>query len=362
MTDGEALRRAIVADPDDDTPRLVYADWLDENRQPERAAFIRAQVEAARCEPFSPPARAAQERARQLLTAHRTAWTDHLADCVVASGFDRGFVHHVTARGAIPERVFDLEPVRSVMLVRHGTVEDLDFVPITPAFEGARLRQITRLDLGNVGLIPEEGYKLTESPHLAGLRELVLRANPLSPPWVADLIAGPQFPNLTALDVSDVPNLGPAVLRGTLRAERRFTKLHLSGVKFNSDQLQLVLQQPALSQVDELRLGWAGQPDNPGPLAYLQLGWLLPWENLRVLDLAGQHIGAEGVREIARHPDAAKLRWLGLASNAIGADGADLLVGSPYLNLFHLDVRGNDLDHADVEKLRDRFPDAVVLA
>ena len=30
MTDGEALRRAIVSDPDDDTPRLIYADWLEE--------------------------------------------------------------------------------------------------------------------------------------------------------------------------------------------------------------------------------------------------------------------------------------------------------------------------------------------
>jgi uncharacterized protein (TIGR02996 family) len=31
MTDGYALLRAIEAEPDDDTPRFVYADWLDEN-------------------------------------------------------------------------------------------------------------------------------------------------------------------------------------------------------------------------------------------------------------------------------------------------------------------------------------------
>lgn len=30
MTDGEALRRAVLADPGDDTVRLAYADWLDE--------------------------------------------------------------------------------------------------------------------------------------------------------------------------------------------------------------------------------------------------------------------------------------------------------------------------------------------
>src|SRR5262245_36104585 len=36
MTEQAALLAAIVADPDDDTARLAYADWLDENR-PDRA-------------------------------------------------------------------------------------------------------------------------------------------------------------------------------------------------------------------------------------------------------------------------------------------------------------------------------------
>jgi len=45
MTDGPALLAAILANPDEDTPRLMYADWLDENGQPERAEFIRVQIE-----------------------------------------------------------------------------------------------------------------------------------------------------------------------------------------------------------------------------------------------------------------------------------------------------------------------------
>jgi len=44
MSDEAALLRAIHTNPDDDTPRLVYADWLDENGQPERAEFIRVHV------------------------------------------------------------------------------------------------------------------------------------------------------------------------------------------------------------------------------------------------------------------------------------------------------------------------------
>ena len=45
-----ALLRAICADPDDDTPRLVVADWLEEHGDADRAAFIRIQVELARLE------------------------------------------------------------------------------------------------------------------------------------------------------------------------------------------------------------------------------------------------------------------------------------------------------------------------
>lgn len=48
LTDADALLSSILANPADDAPRLVYADWLDENGQPDRASFIRVQCELAR--------------------------------------------------------------------------------------------------------------------------------------------------------------------------------------------------------------------------------------------------------------------------------------------------------------------------
>ncbi|MBN9120056.1 MAG: TIGR02996 domain-containing protein [Planctomycetes bacterium] len=50
MNDRDALLRAILVQPDDDTARLVYADWLDEYGDPDdrlRAEQIRVQVEFA---------------------------------------------------------------------------------------------------------------------------------------------------------------------------------------------------------------------------------------------------------------------------------------------------------------------------
>lgn len=45
MTETErSLLDTVLENPDDDLPRLVYADYLDENGDPKRAEFIRAQI------------------------------------------------------------------------------------------------------------------------------------------------------------------------------------------------------------------------------------------------------------------------------------------------------------------------------
>lgn len=43
-----ALLEAIIANPADDLPRLIYCDWLEERGEAERAEFIRIQCELAR--------------------------------------------------------------------------------------------------------------------------------------------------------------------------------------------------------------------------------------------------------------------------------------------------------------------------
>src|SRR6266545_333496 len=50
MNERDALLRAVCDHPDDDTPRLVFADWLQENGEEARAEFIRVQVELPSCE------------------------------------------------------------------------------------------------------------------------------------------------------------------------------------------------------------------------------------------------------------------------------------------------------------------------
>ena len=46
QTEAEAFLQRIRAFPDDDAPRLVFADWLDEQGDP-RGEFIRVQIALA---------------------------------------------------------------------------------------------------------------------------------------------------------------------------------------------------------------------------------------------------------------------------------------------------------------------------
>src|SRR5215216_4626617 len=86
MSDAAALLAAIRAAPDDDAPRLVYADWLDEHGQPERAEFIRVQCALARRD--SP---ALRRREAELLAAHHDAFAGQLAAPHLRFRFERGF-------------------------------------------------------------------------------------------------------------------------------------------------------------------------------------------------------------------------------------------------------------------------------
>lgn len=93
-----ALLAAIRAEPQDNTPRLVYADWLDEHDQPARAEFIRIQVEAEGH--HLDPARRAElnVRAQVLLAEH---WTDWWAPVCEAIGWRRPALPRRTRLGRV---------------------------------------------------------------------------------------------------------------------------------------------------------------------------------------------------------------------------------------------------------------------
>jgi uncharacterized protein (TIGR02996 family) len=74
---GLALLAGIAAEPDEDAPRLVYADYLDEHGDHDRAEFIRVQCEAERCRRGDPQC-----------TSGSASWCPVCGDCTCASPED----------------------------------------------------------------------------------------------------------------------------------------------------------------------------------------------------------------------------------------------------------------------------------
>ena len=67
MTDHQAFLSAIIDRPDDDLLRLVFADFLEERGDPDRAEFIRLQIEHAATEPDADGWAVRDLRIRELL-------------------------------------------------------------------------------------------------------------------------------------------------------------------------------------------------------------------------------------------------------------------------------------------------------
>src|ERR1700722_16038580 len=111
-TDGDALYRAVAANLDDDTPRLIYADWLDENGLNDRAVFIRLRINSARgvyydnnsiCNPLTPELIAkSDDITNELLVAHQVEWENQIRQTLRVScknvNFRRGFPCDVRVR------------------------------------------------------------------------------------------------------------------------------------------------------------------------------------------------------------------------------------------------------------------------
>jgi uncharacterized protein (TIGR02996 family) len=74
MSDRAALLAAVVARPDDDTPRLVLADWLDDHGEADRAEFVRLQCRLAMTESTTDDRGRLETCELELLTRHAADW------------------------------------------------------------------------------------------------------------------------------------------------------------------------------------------------------------------------------------------------------------------------------------------------
>lgn len=181
MDDASPFLRTIAENPHDDTPRLVFADWLDDRGHPERAEFIRLQCELANLDPADPgyPEKTARMRRCGVFTG--AVNLPHLDDPPVGDcrfGYRRGFVDYLDTGfdddDAIDTSRLGLFPITAVRT-------NVKFVGDFEQFKPLRwLELYCREDSAPSGLSkvlgPHAWFPLLEELSLTNVRRAVLEA------------------------------------------------------------------------------------------------------------------------------------------------------------------------------------------
>jgi uncharacterized protein (TIGR02996 family) len=288
MSDEKGLLREVAERPHDDLPRRIYADWCDDHGQPERAEFIRVQLELASLGRFDARRSELTWREKKLLRAHSKEWGRAAKGFTDDFEFRGGFIEHVSMSAyKYLQRGADLHtrfPVRSVELTSLPQGKQ----------DYSLLRRVERLTLGpgaGAGLL----FYLARAGALTDLRELAVRR---VRPSRQDLEAleGAALEELESLELRDCQAgfaLGTRLARSRLSS---LCRLELGGNGMANGVIQLV--EPARLHCLH-HLGLADNIVGPNQIAYLAAQ---PWPELESLDIDGAGLGDEdeALRALAR--------------------------------------------------------------
>jgi uncharacterized protein (TIGR02996 family) len=330
---------------DDDAPRLVLADWLDETGDPRdaaRAELLRLQCRLERLDPAE--ADALRPRERQLIAAHGREWLGPLADRAGPVVWKRGlgrielpaaaFLDRTAAAGPGWDRLARCE---EYAWLDGLALSELPAADLPALLASARLGGFTCLRLVACTLGPLGAAQIAHCGRLAHLRELDLGDNQIGPGGARELAAsaclgGLRSLNLwaNALDVEGAAALaGSPLLAGLRRLNVAYNALGAEGV---------AVLAPHLGRLDHLEV-WSNDIGCRGLGALLEspLG-----PRLREFDLPWNDLRNEGAALLADSPRVAAARRLFLFCNRIQDEGAEALAASPHLaGLEVLDLDAN---------------------
>lgn len=258
----DTLLQAVIANPNDDAPRLAYADWLAAQGDADRAAFIRVQCALARLPADHPQVAELQQQESALLATYGYKWAEPFGDRIQVWVYGRGFIERVETCLEVPaERIRDLlqhAPIRHLRdLTQLCYLEHM--VEALPA-----LRQLTGLEFWRLYAVDNRLMaRLLAAPELANLQTLILHhdrnGNLVSEAVLAEALSSPLRANLRELAVNvDSSWRGPtariaqAIARSPYLGNLR--RLDLSNSRLGVATVQAIGRAPALAGLDELDL------------------------------------------------------------------------------------------------------------
>lgn len=319
MSTHRQLLEAMRADPDDDTVRLVFADWCAEQGEWERGAFVRAQVLEAALDPHDPDRIGFELEARRQRASVGERWHQERPDLgpnVTWGRYHRGFERQVAF--ADPQQWNAHGPACLDQTLVEGVA-----LPWWRSTKG--------------GIAP----KLAAHPRL---RELT--------------VYGP------IVDETDAQWLADSPILSTIR------RLSLIGTDLTSGALRRILQSPHLGALEALTVAFHSLDDVVADVLQSWNGAGLQELDLttHTLDELGSGgrdtptMGPIGAERLAAWPGLASVRRLSLTGQQLTREGLAALLGSPHLTaLEDLDLRGIsdwDWDTGDRPDVLSAFADA----
>lgn len=264
MGDDLALLRAIAADPNNDLPRLVYADWLDEHGDPLHAELIRVQCELA--------GKTCKGERRKLLAARVK---ELLAEPKFSLGDGRRVGYH---RGLID----------SCILSFHGKKAVLEIPPVsvwsgTP--QPARVLTLDKTDSDFFKLTADVALNLgallrgnldTVSGWLSRVTSLVCHDTDVEPADLLRLAACPYLGGVSGIVFSDASGVPLGAIEALLTAPviPGIRHLHLDGEDWFGDDPDDPFTTPDDPRLAAFLARFGASP-RAGYLAHFHLGYLV---------------------------------------------------------------------------------------
>ncbi len=353
MPDAESFIAAIASAPADDLPRLVYADWLDENGDPARAAFIRDHVALAKLRTGTDDYKTLFRRCADTLRANLPAWIQPACDAfgqpaewkpgkAVGGRFairlqatDAGFPfqHIEYNRGFMDQVTLRLPNVKNPMAVD----------------ELFRLNPITRLTASL--LMGASAWEAMASPRMSSLRSLHIA---MGFPETADAaFASPFLERVVRLDLDTTP-LVERLVRSPMA--RRIGELC---IEHDLESIRLLQEFPLDDRLYQLQVKSVNRLNMALPAHYTEQADL--WSaisrvsfrpTLKRLDVTRCGMTDDGLAAFARGEEWVRLQGLKLGGNLFGDRGwADFCRGWRTPELTYLDASRNRLTDAGAEML-----------
>jgi uncharacterized protein (TIGR02996 family) len=372
--DSEYIDRIVEA-PDDDAPRLQYADYLTSQNDP-RGEFIRVQCAIAKRAPHGEEYWTLKQRELDLLAIHGPNWRAPVRAALAPWSpgttqieFQRGFVEsfpHYDYFGDVgPELLEKIPTLRHLVVTLYDTTstkksfwEELDLGDKPPQHttdELSRCKRFGQIDQLRIKSDPMSGEPPTSeqlaaflgSPWLRSLKSLQFYGVNFDRRFSRMLGTLPVLKQLRELEFHDLcgdsfpPSFQKSGLPNTLESfaasgmqnRRRIRKLFGNGISF-----------PRLKRLDFD----SDDLDDHVATAWSKNGKISPIESLH---LKGS-FGDKGAAAIVRAPWAARLKTLSLSSENMQDKGLIAIAGCPAQeSLEELEVQGGSMGVSGAQTL-----------